>query len=198
MPDLAPYPPLGVTGALPSKFGGAGVLQIGDGTPSTAADGIRFGTDASANLYRVAPLNLQTDGYLRALLGLFTQGYVYMAAGGPVYLSTDISQVLQTSGAGLVGLTGADLRLATLGKGLRVAEGANGKQGLSAAMVAGTLTVANSAITANSRLQLTRQNGGTNPGSVYESARIPGTSFTVTSTNAADTGQVAYEIFEPA
>lgn len=92
----------------------------------------------------------------------------------------------------------ANLRLSTIGKGVQVAEGANAKQGLTGAMVAGTLLVANTSVTANSRIQLTRQAGGANAGAVFESARVAGTSFTVSSTNAADTGQVAFEIFEPA
>lgn len=94
-------------------------------------------------------------------------------------------------------LTGSSFDAATAGQGVKVAEGANAKQGLTAAMVAGTLTVANTSITANSRIQLTRQAGGTNAGAIFESARTPGTSFTVASSNAADTGQVAFEIFEP-
>lgn len=94
--------------------------------------------------------------------------------------------------------SGGNYRVMSLGSGLAVAEGANAKQGVTGAMTAGTITVSNTKITANSRLLLTRQAGGTNPGAVYESARTAGTSFTVTSTNAADTGTVAYEIFEPA
>jgi hypothetical protein len=83
------------------------------------------------------------------------------------------------------------------GGGFRAKEGANCKQGISAAMVTGTVTVANTSVTATSRIVLTRQDGGTNAGAVYVSARIAGTSFTIASTNAADTGTVAYEIFEP-
>lgn len=114
---------------------------------------------------------------------------------GPGSASADSS--MSRGGANLLNASTCDLAVHTAGRGLRVAEGANAKQGLTGAMVAGTLLVANTAITANSRLLLTRQAGGTNPGAVYESARVAGTSFTVTSTNAADTGQVAFEIFEP-
>ena len=99
---------------------------------------------------------------------------------------------------GDISAVAGNLQASTLGKGLRVKEGANAKQGVTAAMVGGTLLVANTSITANSRLMLTRQAGGANPGAVYESARVAGASFTVTSTNVADTGTVAFEIFEPA
>lgn len=94
-------------------------------------------------------------------------------------------------------VTNGPLDVQTAGQGLRVIEGANCKQGVSAAMVGGTVTVPNASVTANSRIILTRQAGGANPGAVYESARVAGTSFTITSTNAADTGTVAYQIFEP-
>lgn len=82
------------------------------------------------------------------------------------------------------------------GDGLRVAEGANAKQG-TAVLVAGTVTVANSSVTANSRILLTSQADGGTPGFVRVSARVAGTSFTITSSNAADTSTIAYEILEP-
>jgi hypothetical protein len=82
------------------------------------------------------------------------------------------------------------------GSGLRVAEGANAKQG-TAVLVAGTVTVADTAVTANSRILLTSQVDGGTPGFVRVSARVAGTSFTITSSSATDTSTVAYEIFEP-
>ncbi len=91
---------------------------------------------------------------------------------------------------------GGDIDLATAGKGLRVAEGTNAKQG-TATLVAGTVTVANTSVTANSRIFLTAQNNSGTVGSVSVSARTAGTSFTIKSTSAADTSLVAYEIFEP-
>lgn len=83
-----------------------------------------------------------------------------------------------------------------VGKGLAVAEGANAKQG-TAVLVAGTVTVANTSVTANSRILLTTQTPGGTAGFLVVSARVAGTSFTILSSNAADTSTVAYEIFEP-
>lgn len=80
--------------------------------------------------------------------------------------------------------------------GLQVKEGANCKQGI-ATLVAGTVTVANTAVTANSRIMLTTQTPGGTAGFLVVSARVAGTSFTILSSNAADTSVVAYEIFEP-
>lgn len=83
--------------------------------------------------------------------------------------------------------------------GLRVSEGANAKQGV-ATLVAGTVVVANTSITATSRIQLTVQSLGTvtAPSAVCVSARVVGTSFTILASQLTDTSVVAYEIFEPA
>jgi hypothetical protein len=90
------------------------------------------------------------------------------------------------------------LDVTTAGKGLEVAEGANAKQGV-ATLVAGTVTVANTSVTANSRIFLTVQSLGTVavPSGYCVSARTPGTSFTILASVATDTSVVAYEIFEP-
>lgn len=82
--------------------------------------------------------------------------------------------------------------------GLTVKEGANTKQGI-ATLVAGTVTVANTSVTANSRIFLTIQSLGTvtSPQAIGVTARVAGTSFTITSAGGTDTSVIAYEIFEP-
>lgn len=85
----------------------------------------------------------------------------------------------------------------TLGAGIRIKEGANATMG-TAVLVAGTLVVANSAVTANSRIMLCCNVQGGTPGFLRISARTPGVSFTILSSNGADTSTVAYQIFEPA
>ena len=92
--------------------------------------------------------------------------------------------------------TGGFVDIESAGQGLRVAEGANAKQG-TATLVAGTVTVANTSVTANSRIFLTGQVLGGTAGALNVTSRVAGTSFTVTSTNAADTSTFAYEIIEP-
>jgi hypothetical protein len=91
-----------------------------------------------------------------------------------------------------------DLKLDTVGKGLYVKEGSNATMG-TATLVAGTVTVSTTKVTANSRIFLT-VNGGTltNIGSTYISARTAGTSFTISSTNILDASDVAWIIVEPA
>lgn len=85
------------------------------------------------------------------------------------------------------------------GHGLRVAEGTNAKQGVST-LVGGTLVVANTSITAVSRVQLTPQTLGTvtTPSACGVSARVAATSFTILCSQATDTSVIAWEIFEPA
>jgi hypothetical protein len=88
-----------------------------------------------------------------------------------------------------------NIDVALAGSGLRVAEGSNAKQG-TATLTVGTVAVANTSVTATSRILLTAQDNNST-GTLRVSARTPGTGFTVTSSNAGDSGVVAYQIFEP-
>ena len=65
-----------------------------------------------------------------------------------------------------------------------------------ATLVAGTVAVNDAATTANSRIILTAQDNNST-GTLRISARVAGVSFTITSSNAGDTGVVAYAIIEP-
>lgn len=96
----------------------------------------------------------------------------------------------------LSNLTG-DVIFSAVGAALEIKEGANAFMG-AATLVAGTVTVGNTRVTANSRIFLSNQNGAGVVGAPYVSARVAGTSFTITSTSAADTSSVAWLIVEPA
>jgi hypothetical protein len=99
--------------------------------------------------------------------------------------------------ANTFGLTGCDLDIVTAGRGLKIAEGSNAKQGL-ATLSAGSVVVSNTSVTATSRIQLTAQtvSGAATPQALAVTARTPGTSFTITSASASDTSTVAWEMFE--
>jgi hypothetical protein len=107
-------------------------------------------------------------------------------------------------GIGLLGATpvankvtvNADVDVATVGKGLQVKEGTNAKMGV-ATLVGGTVTVANTSVTTNSRIFLTCQTPGGTPGFLRVSARTAGTSFTILSSSGTDTSVVAWLIMEP-
>lgn len=104
---------------------------------------------------------------------------------------TDVFEVNVEGGRPTV--TVGDLKATSL----RVMEGTNMTMG-SATLSSGTITVNTTQVTANSRIFLT-VNGGTltNVGTPYVSARTPGTSFTITSTNGSDASDVAWIIIEP-
>lgn len=90
-----------------------------------------------------------------------------------------------------------NLRVLTAGQGVAIKEGANAKMGV-ATLVAGTVTVANTSVTANSRIHLTIQSLGTvaDPKPIAVTAKVNGTSFTIRSADATDTSVVAWEILE--
>jgi hypothetical protein len=79
---------------------------------------------------------------------------------------------------------------------LGVREGSNARMGV-ATLVGGTVTVANTSVTATSRIFLTAQTSGAAAGALRVSARVAATSFTVTSSSGTDTSQFAYLIVEP-
>lgn len=110
---------------------------------------------------------------------------------------TDSANFAYTSGTGL--LLSDNLKLTTAGNGLYVKEGTNATMGI-ATLVAGTVVVNTNKVTANSRIFLTVQSLGTvavaTP--IAITARVAGTSFTITSSGITDTSVVAWQITEPA
>lgn len=90
-----------------------------------------------------------------------------------------------------------DMKLNTVGNGFYVKEGTNATMGV-ATLVAGTVTVSTTKVTASSRIYLTSQADGGTPGWCRISARSAGTSFTITSSNGADTSTIGWLIVEPA
>lgn len=85
---------------------------------------------------------------------------------------------------------------ATINRQLKIVEGANKAMGV-ATLVAGTVVVNTTVVTANSRIFLTGQNSSGTHGELTISARTAATSFTITSSNAADTRDIAWLIVEP-
>jgi hypothetical protein len=81
------------------------------------------------------------------------------------------------------------------GKGLKIKEGSNARMG-TATLVAGTVTVNNTSVTANTRIFLTEE--GTIAAVVRVSARVVGTSFTIMSSSGTDTSKVHWMLVEPA
>jgi hypothetical protein len=150
-------------------------------------------------------------GTATRVLSLLNQGLVlqYGAAAGIWYVKADDlpladldTRYLSSGGGNAVGsiaIIGGDLDIVTPGLGLAVAEGdgSDAKQGVVTLTTGGTTLVSNSAVGSSSRIFLTSQADGGTPGWLRVSDRVPGTSFTITSSSSTDTSSVAYEIFEP-
>lgn len=85
-----------------------------------------------------------------------------------------------------------------LGSGFLVKEGSNARMG-SVALVGGTATILNTTITANTRIFLTNNSQmALNPiGFMRVTARIPGVSFTISSSQGSDTSTIAWILIEP-
>lgn len=99
--------------------------------------------------------------------------------------------------SGGVSLFDTDVKLSTVGTGLYVKEGTNATLG-TATLVAGTVTISTTKITANSRIFYNIQGGTlTNLGVHYVSARTAGTSFVISSLNILDASTIAWFLVEP-
>ncbi|CAL9591842.1 hypothetical protein SUDANB1_05241 [Streptomyces sp. enrichment culture] len=92
--------------------------------------------------------------------------------------------------------TAKALNLGSAGGGVAIKEGANARLGV-ATLAGGTVTVANTSVTANTRVAPFRQAAGGALGHLSVT-KNPGVGFTITSSSATDTSVVAYVLFEPA
>jgi hypothetical protein len=101
----------------------------------------------------------------------------------------------------VVGSTRLDgaVTLPTAGNGILIKEGSNATMGV-ATLVAGTVTINTTKVTANSRIFLTTQTLGTVliPAAIGVTTRTAATSFTITSSDVTDTSSIAWVILEPA
>jgi hypothetical protein len=105
-----------------------------------------------------------------------------------------ISLTLTPKGVGNVIVTSGDvhasngnLTLNTAGKGIQIKEGANARMG-QATLVGGTIAVADTSVTANTRIFLSRDNTGGVPGALGDLVVVPnvGVGFTINSTLRTD------------
>jgi hypothetical protein len=80
---------------------GSALLDIGTGTPTTAASGLMFGTDATANLYRISAGTIKTDGAFIAVGSITGAGgaFTTLTSSGATTLGTGASMT-NTFGAG--------------------------------------------------------------------------------------------------
>ncbi len=191
------------------------VLRSQQSQPSLFPAGVQspgyFTTDVSGNVWESYASGVNID-WLYTALGVAQQRVLRVAynsatltnfeinsptAGGTAEISNNNGLISLVPASGYnVKVTTGSLDVSTAGQGLQVSEGANGKQGTFILTGGTTQAVANTSVTANSRIFITCQAAAGTPGLIGVSSRLAGTSFTVFC-SAADTGTYAYEIFEP-
>lgn len=79
---------------------------------------------------------------------------------------------------------------------LSLEDGSNTHMG-QAVLVAGTVTVNNTEVSASTRIFLSHADTSGTLGHLYISARVAGTSFTITSSDSSDTSAVNWLLIEP-
>lgn len=95
------------------------------------------------------------------------------------------------------GILTGDLAFGTAGLGIKIREGSNATMGR-AVLVAGTVTVANTLASATMEVFLTHRivTTAAHTGTPSIGTVVPGTSFVINSTNAADDATVSYLIID--
>ena len=132
-------------------------------------------------------------------LGAGTYG-LELSLYAPTMLFNDITNSslmmqLDTSANGGMTLTNRQLTIGTAGYGIQIKSGTNAKIG-TCTLAAGTCTVSNTAVTANSLIQTAGNTPAGTPGALFVSAVTVGTGFTIKSTSSTDTSVVGYIITE--
>jgi hypothetical protein len=154
----------------------------------------------------VPTTNAAGDLTVTGLLTVSPGGTIALGGGVNLYanasnLQTDNFFVMpngQATGSfSVFGNAAGSLTLGTLGGGIAIKEGANGRMGVST-LVGGTVTVANTSVTANTVIMALCQTPGGTPGFLRVSARVASTSFTLLSSSGTDTSVVGWVMFEPA
>jgi trimeric autotransporter adhesin len=176
------------------------VLRVDSQSSGTPAAGIGVGIEMAAE---TAAGNTEIGVVLEAVTTDVTStsedfDFVVknMAAGAAA------TETLRVTSTGNTKVTGGDLSVETVGKGLKIKEGTNAKMGITGAFPTGspnTVTVSTTAVTASSRIFLTAQSdpAGVNAALTISSVTA-GTSFDIRASNTNFNGTVAWMIVEPA
>ena len=183
---------LGTVFTLVSNAGGVATWLSLGGSLTPAVASITTGPAATASLLAG---NAWTATGMNHNIGLVAtpkgNGGFSVTTGTITALAGDV-----VASANLTATTG-NVEIQTAGSGLQIAEGANARLGVSAVMVAGVVIVPNTSVTANTRIFLTYNTPdvAANQGSLSY-AIAAGVSFTISSSNLADTSTVNYLLIE--
>lgn len=164
-----------------------GISFVGASTATLAATmGISGAVDSSTNAVITTSVGLLIESAAVNSVGTVATSY------GALFNAQ--TGATNNFALGLIG----SLHLSVAGNGILIKEGSNATMGV-ATLVAGTVTVSTTKVTANSRIFLEVQSLGTvavaTP--VAITARSAGTSFTISSSSLTDTSVIAWMIVEP-
>lgn len=213
-PGDASFPTLGVvTNALAADGNSAHYLNGAGGwtTPASGASGNWNASGATnSDLYGIftAESGVVTNGFAA---GTYSQGGTAILTAGQhltnianIASSSAVALSLSGTNAATIGQHTSDNSIATngynvptIGKGITIKAGANGKLSSTAeTLSAGTVTINNTAVTANSKIFLTPVTISPVSGVLGVTTITANTSFVVTSSNNQDTNQFNWVIVE--
>lgn len=188
----------GTTGSGYVSTESAGSLVVHSGTDTNMVQVVNdlAGGNQNAPCYRAESATAGSLFWTARATGDSTAPFVSTVRGsiawGPGNAARDVT--LARGAANRLDLSTADLRIATAGRGLQIATGANSRIG-TATLAAGTVTVANTSVGANTKIFLTRATTGGTVGDLSYT-QINGTSFTINSTSATETSTVNWMLVE--
>lgn len=196
---LAVYPGIDDTGAGVNspvnafKASGSTYVALNSGFLHGATNGF---VDGGANvILRRGPNIGERTGTTDAPVDLFANPWA--AAGNATFAGYTVVDAGQSNGKWSTYANTADaINIGSAGGGIAIKEGANARMGV-ATLVAGTVTVANTSVTANTRIATFRQAAGGVLGHL-SATKVNGTSLTVTSSSNTDTSVVVWVLLEPA
>lgn len=183
---------LGTVFTLVSDAGGVATWLSLGGSLTPAVASITTGPAATASLLAGNVWSATgTNAAIDLVITPKGAGGLNVTTGDITALAGDV-----VASANLTATTG-NVEIQTAGSGLQIAEGANARMGVSAVMVAGVVIVPNTSVTANTRIFLTYNTPdvAANQGSLSY-AIAAGVSFTISSSNLADTSTVNYLLIE--
>lgn len=145
----------------------------------------------------VGAVNINTSGSADTHIGFGGTGQTIIGnSTGDSIVSGDLLVTGNYSSNGNITLNNGNITLSSAGDKLNIATGTNASIGTSAAMTAGTITIATTAVTVGSQIFVSHNTPGGTPGilSVPEASIVAGTSFVINSTSSSDTSTVNWLI----
>lgn len=178
IPTSQDIKPAGYFWLSDQTLGGSGALYYQSGFIAGAPNWVLIGSGAAGSFTSVTATGAISAG-------------TTLAAGTTVTGGTGV-----TATTGNLTASNGNLSLGTAGNKVIIATGTNASIGTSAAMTAGAVTVATTAITASSKVFVSAAVAGGTQGTLRADPAdyIAGTSFVIRSSNAADTSTVNWWI----